>query len=144
MQTDNYRMSGGCHCGNIRVKLELTRAPVTYNPRACDCDFCRKHGTAYVSDPNGSLSIRIKDRERVVRYRHGLGIAEFILCGSCGVMVAAELHVDGWLHAVCNARATDGWTQFGEEEPVSPKNLSASERTARWQRLWFRNVSIVS
>ena len=144
MQTGNYRMSGGCHCGSIRIELELTRPPATYNPRACDCDFCRKHGAAYVSDPNGSLCIRVNDEQRLVRYRQGLAIAEFILCGSCRVMVAATLHAQGSQHAVCNARVLDTWTQFGAEESVSPKHLSASERTARWQTLWFRNVSIAA
>jgi len=97
-----------------------------------------------VSDTQGALCIGIRDDQCVVRYRHGLGIAEFVLCGNCGVLVAAALHGDsGSLHATANARAVDGWTQFGARQPVSPKTLSAGERVKRWQSLWFPNVNIV-
>src|SRR5450756_2542718 len=48
------KVSGGCHCGNITVDLELTAEPETYHPRVCDCDFCRKHGAASLSDTKGS------------------------------------------------------------------------------------------
>ena len=69
------RLTGGCHCGNIAVSVELTRAPDAYHPRACDCDFCRKHGASWVSDPQGSLRIRIREESDVNRYTQGAGIA---------------------------------------------------------------------
>src|ERR1700692_2772561 len=31
-----HMVSGGCHCGNILVDLELASAPGAYSPRACD------------------------------------------------------------------------------------------------------------
>ena len=69
-------VSGGCHCGNIGVELQLTRAPDSYSPRACGCDFCRKHGAAYVSDPDGALHMRIADPAQAGRYRQGSGQAD--------------------------------------------------------------------
>ena len=139
-----YRMSGGCHCGNILVDLELARAPDTYNPRACDCDFCRKHCAAYVSDSRGSLLIRIKDERHSGRYPQGSGIAECLLCTNCGVLVGALYRNDGRLYAAVNVKVVDGRTNFGAEQPVSPKTLSASEKVNRWQDIWFANVSIVT
>jgi len=36
---------GGCHCGNLRLTLRLTRAPATSVARL-RCGFCRAHATA--------------------------------------------------------------------------------------------------
>ena len=52
----------------------MTRPPEAYNPRACDCDFCSKHGAAYVSDPKGALRIRLKEEGQTSRYRQGLSL----------------------------------------------------------------------
>jgi hypothetical protein len=137
-----HKMSGGCHCGNIRVDLELTRAPGTYTPRACDCDFCRKHGAAYVSDAHGSLLIRIEDQGNSGKYRQGSGLAEFLLCRNCGVLVGVLHRGASGLYAAVNVNATDVRTDFGAEQPASPKNLSANEKTQRWQEIWFANVKL--
>ena len=137
-----HKASGGCHCGNIRVELELTRAPNTYIPRACDCDFCRKHGAAYVSDARGSVLIRIKDPGNSGKYRQGSGQAEFLLCRSCGVLVGVLHSVASRLYATINVNATDVRADFGTEQTASPKNLSANEKTQRWQEIWFANVKL--
>src|SRR5437762_851279 len=64
-------LKGGCHCGNISIEMTLTQTAASYIPRACDCDFCRKHSAAYVSDPKGSLSIKVKDNDALGAYRQG-------------------------------------------------------------------------
>jgi hypothetical protein len=137
-----HKANGGCHCGNIRVELELTRAPNTYIPRACDCDFCRKHGAAYVSDARGSVLIRIKDPGNSGKYRQGSGQAEFLLCRSCGVLVGVLHSVASRLYATINVNATDVRADFGTEQTAPPKNLSANEKTQRWQEIWFANVKL--
>lgn len=138
-----YRVNGGCHCGNVQLDLELTREPATYRPRACDCDFCRKHGAAYLSDPQGALSIRVRDASDTVNYRQGSGLAECLLCKKCGVMVAVIYRGDDRIIGAVNVKAIDGLTNFASEVPVSPKVLSAEEKIARWQDIWFPNVAIV-
>ena len=139
-----YRVSGGCHCGNILVDLEFVRATDTYNPRACDCDFCRKHCASYVSDAQGSLLIRIKDERQSGKYHQGSGIAECLFCTTCGVLVGALYRDDARLYAAVNVKVVDGRTKFGAEQPVSPKTLSDSEKVKRWQDIWFSNVRIVT
>jgi hypothetical protein len=139
-----HKVNGGCHCGNIRVDIELARVPGTYIPRACDCDFCRKHGASYVSDPQGSLLIRIRDERQSGSYRQGSGLAEFLHCRNCGVLVGALYRSDGRLYAAVNAQAVDARVPFGAEQPVSPKKLSDSEKMGRWQDVWFSNVSVVN
>ena len=135
-------LTGGCHCGNLRVQLELTRPLDAYSPRACDCDFCSKHYAAYLSDPDGSLLVQITDDEQCGRYRQGSGRAEFLVCRACGVLVAVLHRAEDKIYAAVNARVIDGAPAFATEQPVSPKTLSETEKTKRWQSVWFSNVAL--
>lgn len=69
-----HRLSGQCHCQAIQLELQLPQPPASYQPRACDCDFCRKHAAAYVSDPDGALRIRARPGALGL-YRQGSGKA---------------------------------------------------------------------
>ena len=137
-------VSGGCHCGNIRVELQLMRAAESYHPRACDCDFCRQHGAAYVSDPDGALQLRIADPAQVGRYRQGSAQADMLICRRCGVLLGALFAGGGRPYATVNAQVLDPAVRFGTATVVSPKTLSPGEKAARWQNSWFANVSISS
>ena len=130
------RVTGGCHCGNLRVSLQLSRAAIAYSPRACDCEFCRKHGAAWVSDPEGALRIQITDDRELARYRQGSGSAEFVICRVCGVVVAVTYLAR---HAAVNARALDA--AFAADQVVSPKTLAPEDKTRRWQAVWFADVT---
>jgi len=134
-------LTGGCHCGNIAVTVELTRTPDTYHPRACDCDFCRKHGATWVSDPQGSLAIRIGEKRDAARYAQGDGIAEMLLCRRCGVLVAALWRAPP-LYGVVNAGALDARSEFAGTKPVSPKELPAEDKMSRWRSIWFAQVTV--
>lgn len=137
------RVAGGCHCGNITVRVELERAPDAYAPRACDCEFCRKHGAAWLSDPQGSLSIHIRDERDASRYAQGDRLAEMLLCRNCGVLVGA-LWREQRLYGVVNAGALDGQVAFAAVQPVSPRTLPADAKTSRWQSIWFAEVTVVT
>ncbi|MGE5624193.1 MAG: GFA family protein [Bacillota bacterium] len=135
-------LAGGCHCGNIAMEFELTRTPESYRPRACDCDFCVKHNAAYLSDPEGALSLRIRDERETARYRQGSGQAEFLLCTRCGVLVAVLYRDGGRLYGAVNARAVGGGKEFGADQPVSPKTLAPDAKTKRWLEVWFSEVRV--
>lgn len=137
-----HKASGGCYCGNIKADVELTAAPETYHPRVCDCDFCRKHGAAWVSDAKGSLHIQIKNAHESGTYRQGSRQAELILCRNCGVLVAVLYRTDKELYAAVNAKALANAAELGVEQAVSPQQLSATEKANRWQGMWFSNVQI--
>lgn len=139
-----YKVSGGCHCGDVQLDLELTREPATYHPRACDCDFCSKHGAAYLSDPQGALTIRVRDASSTGSYRQGNSLAECLFCRNCGVLVGVIYRSDGGVIGAVNAKAIDGRTSFAAEQPVSPKMLSGDEKITRWRDIWFSNVTIVT
>ncbi|MDE2090309.1 MAG: aldehyde-activating protein [Gammaproteobacteria bacterium] len=138
-----FPVRGSCHCGNILMDMELARAPDTYQPRACNCDFCRQHNAAYVSDPQGSLAIWIKDQNLSGKYSQGSGQAAFLFCKHCGVLVGVYYSHEGRVYAAVNARAVQGGKPFGPEQSASPQTLSASDKVQRWQALWFSSVNIV-
>lgn len=138
-----HKLKGGCHCGNIKIEVALVRAPKEYIPRACDCEFCRKHGASYISDPDGSLVMRVRDDQLKI-YRQGSGTAEMLICANCGVLVGGAYRSEGHVFAAINTKTIDGDTRFGEGQPVSPKVLSSEEKVERWRRLWFSNVSITA
>ena len=84
-----HELKGGCHCGNLMVVYRTRVAPADAMVRACQCSFCRKHATRAVSDPEGSLSITVRDEDRLSRYQFALNAADFLICRTCGVYVAA-------------------------------------------------------
>ena len=137
------QLAGRCHCGNIRVTVDLTRAPDTYAPRACDCEFCRRHGAAWVSDPQGSLSIQIRNEGDTGRYAQGAGIAEMLLCRNCGVLVGA-LWREQRVYGVVNVSVLDERAAFADVQAVSPRTLSADAKRSRWQSIWFANVILTT
>ena len=137
-----YKLNGGCHCGNIQVELELTRESATYNPRVCDCNFCRKHGAAYISDPQGSVRIQVKDSHQLGKYLQSSGIADCIVCRNCGVLVGIVYQSNGRLYGATNSKVIDGNPAFGADVPVSPKTLPDGEKIKRWKDIWFADVSI--
>lgn len=137
-----HRLEGGCHCGNVGVVVELSNAPGSYSPRACDCDFCRKHGASYISDAQGSLHIEVKDPRFLVKYRQGAGIADCVLCSRCGVLLGVLYEENGCLYGAANSSALTGAGSLGEKKPVSPKLLTESEKISRWKEAWFSNVTV--
>jgi hypothetical protein len=135
-----HTLDGSCHCGALQANMQLPRPPAEYSPRACDCDFCRKHGAAYISDPQGALRLRASSSASG-RYRQGSSSAEFLICRHCGVLLAALYDNGEGLYASVNATAL--WpAEFAASRTVSPKNLSAEGKTARWKQAWFCQVSL--
>lgn len=136
-------VEGGCHCGNIEIEMDLSCSLDTYSPRACDCDFCRKHGISYVSDPKGRLQFRVKDKRDLGMYRQGSGTAEFMLCRKCGVVVGVTYQTAHHVFAAVNCQVLNGELGFGERAVVSPKKLNAEQKIARWKEVWFSQVSVI-
>src|SRR5258708_38040170 len=83
-------LHGKCHCAAIEVSFETTLSPDELEVRACQCSFCRRHGAKTVTDANGRLVISAQEGT-LVRYRFGLCTADFLLCRTCGVYVAAVI-----------------------------------------------------
>lgn len=128
--------TGGCHCGALRWRFDSALDLAGFAPRACDCDFCRRHRAAWVSDAEGTLRIEAGPAQ-LQRYRQGSGQAEFLLCRDCGVLVAVVARDDdGRLLGATNRNAFDAQARFATETVVSPQQLKADARLARWTELW--------
>lgn len=128
---------GGCHCGALRWEFRSGKDLSALAPRACDCDFCRRHRAAWVSDADGRLRIRGSDAV-LQRYRQGSGQAEFLLCRNCGVMAAVIARTDdGRLLGAANRNAFDAQATFADESIVSPRLLAPDAKLARWTQVWM-------
>ncbi len=99
----SHTHSGSCHCGAIGVTLTTIIALDEMVPRMCGCTFCRKHPAMWFADPEGQLELRFDVTPN--RYRFGTKTADFILCPTCGVIVAASCTIDeaefGILNLIC-------------------------------------------
>ena len=122
---------GGCHCGAIRVAFESALDPAATAVRACQCGFCRRHGTRTVTDPQGRLVVRVKRPDGVSAYRFGLATARYLVCATCGVYVAA-ITDDEPARGIVVLNALDDRDRF-TAAPV-PTVYDAEDRAARLQR----------
>ena len=132
---------GKCHCGNIAFTLTWDPDPREIPARACGCTFCRKHGGVWTSNPRGSLSVMVKDRQAVSKYAFGTQTADFHICSRCGVVPVVTSTIDGRLYAVVSVNA------FEAVDPALLKRAAAdfegedeAARLARRKRGWIADV----
>jgi len=135
-----HKVTGECHCGNISYVAEMPKAPSTYKPRACDCNFCVSHGAEYISDKNGFLIFTIKNKSEINRYKQGSQILEFLICKKCGVLVGALYKDETNIYSSINIRPSRSAYEFGLTEEISPEQLNDKQRIELWKSFWFRNV----
>ena len=129
---------GGCHCGNIHVRLRLSKPPEVNPIRACTCSFCRSHNPRMVSDPEGLFEIWADDWSIVQNYRFGTRTCDFLICRQCGVFIAAvsdmtEAKVCAVVNVNClsdRARFTGAPTVHDFEGETAESRLS--RRNANW------------
>ena len=137
-----HKYSGGCHCGNIAFEMEFTDKPASYNPRVCDCDFCRENAASYLSDPGGKLIINIANENNLSKYHQGSEIPDFLVCKICGVLVGVCYEEQECLYSAINSKAIENAADFGPETAVSPKTLNDQDKIQRWKNSWFSSVRI--
>lgn len=123
---------GGCHCGNVRIRLRLSKPPQECELRACGCSFCRAHGARTTADPAGALAIQIRDPAKLNRYRFGLNTADYLVCAACGVYVAAICETPAGRRATINVNCLDERAAF-TREPL-PVDYGGETRDARLKR----------
>jgi len=128
---------GGCHCGVLEITYRTEVDPAQWPLRHDGCSFCRRHGVVATSDPAGELALKISDHAKVRRYRFGQRTAEFLVCGECGVFVAALTETSRGARAVINARALDGVElDFSAVTSVCFDDETPAQRTERRARRW--------
>ena len=123
---------GACHCGNIELELKTEIPPAEFTVRACQCSFCRKHGTRAVADPQGALTVTVRDENQLNRYRFGLQTADYLICAVCGVYVAAITRDLSAPRALAIANALEDHEAFSQA-PLS-MNYDAEDEPTRLAR----------
>ena len=131
-----HRFQGSCHCGNLRVAFETETPAADSAVRACQCSFCRKHDARAVSDPRGSMTISVRDADRLNRYRFGLGATEFLVCRDCGVYVAAYMPDGDRAYANVMVNVLDDRPHFPEPKPVVLDNEDEGGKRQRRRDNW--------
>lgn len=132
-----YSFGGGCHCGNLAFAFEASAPLDVLGLRADQCSFCRAHGARNTSDPNGTMSISVREADALIRYRFGLSTADFLICARCGVYIGA-LMADGgksWFTVNVNTLRTPP----GEDFPIAPVDYESEDvptRIARRRSKW--------
>lgn len=131
------RYEGRCHCGNLAVTFETAQPAAALPLRACACTFCRRHGAIAVTDPAGSLEVRIGDAREVSRYQFGLRTSDFLVCRTCGVYVAAVCTIQGATYATLNCNVLEARSEFTQAPVgVSYDAETAERRIARRRHAW--------
>lgn len=136
------KIIGSCHCGNVRFALDWTPEPAEIPARACQCEFCVKHGGVWTSCPTGSLRIRVQEPALLSRYAFETGTADFHVCARCGAVPLVTSEIEGKLYAVVSVNAFDGVDRsMIRAAPVSHDGEDETSRLARRQKNWIRDVA---
>jgi hypothetical protein len=131
---------GQCHCGALRVHLELSRPAQELGLRSCQCGFCRPRGVTTVGDPHGAATLTASREKNLIRYRFGHRIADYILCATCGTYVGAVQDEGGRLVATINVGGL-AVTEFADRrgDPVDygdePPDARRKRRSTAWMPL---------
>jgi hypothetical protein len=127
---------GRCHCGAIGFTFRTSKPPVTWAVRACQCSFCRGHGARTITDPEGSVTFQITEVSKLKRYRFGTRSSEFLICGDCGVYVAALITSGKGQFATLNINTIRPPLDVPEAAPISYEGESGEQRLSRREQRW--------
>lgn len=133
---------GGCHCGNLRWTLRSRFAVSELLVRACQCDFCRKHGALSTSDAQAEMNFAVLDRGAMIRYRFASETAEFLICARCGIYVGAQMEKQNRFYAIANLRTFDGSGDFAQR--AQPMDYSGEDSVVRRTRRASRWTPVAS
>jgi hypothetical protein len=129
---------GGCHCGNLGLRVSLTTAPAETPIRSCACSFCRRHGTRTLSDPAGQAELWAADWALVQRYRFGSRTADYLLCARCGVYLGAMCETPSGPRAVINTLCLTERAAFTQPAAATDReDETTATRMARREATWM-------
>lgn len=132
----DFKYLGQCICGSTSINFSL---PININsilPRACDCDFCKSRNIAYLSHPNGVITIESANQLSI--QKQGSNQAEFLTCQTCQDVIAVSIKFADKHLGALNCKILDTYTTLPAAEIVSPKLLQPNEKLARWKALWSK------
>lgn len=136
--------TGSCHCGNIHVRLRLSKPPEACAIRACACSFCRSHSPRIISDPAGRFEVTADDWSLVENYRFGTRTCDFLICRRCGVFIAAVSNMSADARAVVNVNCLNDRDRFTSAPAMhdfdgETPETRLSRRAANWMPAVIRH-----
>ncbi|WP_052155007.1 hypothetical protein [Aliiglaciecola lipolytica] len=131
--------SVNCNCKSITVNISLPNTIESYQPRACDCDFCQSHNLSYLSDKDGTLSI--SPTAKLNTLKQGSQQASFLQCANCLQVVAVTYYSAELQKGAVSSELFSTSHALPEAIAVSPKRLSESEKVQRWSTMWLTIVA---
>ena len=129
------RYEGQCHCGKLKASFETQKTPQELGVRTCQCAFCRAHGAVNISDPNGLTRIDGVAAD-VHRYAFALRTADFLICKTCGVYIAAVMGEGDRIVSTLNIAGLR-ITEF-EDVDEAPMDYGAEDTEARIARRYAK------
>jgi hypothetical protein len=123
-------------CGVLTARYRTAVAPAEWSVRACQCSFCRGHGSLATSDPKGLLEFRSTDPTQVQRYRFGGRTADFLVCRECGMYVGVQMLSDKGRFGVLNVLTLRPLLALSAAEPMDYGGESPVVRRLRRETRW--------
>lgn len=134
-------LAGGCHCGALRFHLDWPEPEPELPARRCSCSFCTRFNGTWTSHPAARLELVSRVSEPPIRYRFATGTADFLICGTCGIAVAAIDATGDGLRAVVNVNTLDRPLRCELSHSTSRfDGESRTRRLARRQSAWIGRV----
>lgn len=127
---------GSCACGACGYTIALDAPLNTYQPRACDCDYCTARGIAYLSAPTARITLTATRPWQ--RERQGSEQAEFLSCPHCADVLAVIARFEHDIRGAVNGRLLKESGRLGGAVTASPKSLEPATKRERWRTLWGR------
>ena len=95
-----------------------------------------RDGARTIADPEGSVTFQIIEASKLRRYRFGTQSSDFLICGNCGVYVAALLTSSNGQFATLNINTIRAPLEVSEAAPVSYEGESGEQRQSRREQRW--------
>jgi hypothetical protein len=139
------QIQGRCHCGNVSYTLNWPDDATSIPARACDCDFCTKHGAQWTAHPKAELSVHLEDPVLISRYRFATKTADFFVCVRCGVAPFVACEIEESSYAVVNVNTLENIDSISlVRSTASFDGEGKGDRLARRKRNWIQTVRLNS
>jgi hypothetical protein len=89
------------------------------------------------------VTFQITEPSKLVHYRFGTRSSDFLICGTCGVYVAALLTSSKGQFATLNINTMGALPDVPPAVPVSYEGESAEQRSSRREQRWTPVVAPV-
>jgi len=124
---------GSCSCNRWKVEIEVTRSLEEFNPRVCDCDYCKENPSEIISDPNMKIEF-VGGKTSIIQ--NGDQLANFYYCDCCNDLLAVGCQINDQQRGAVNPKLLHISSKLGKPIQIQPRLLSSSEKLDRWGNLW--------